>query len=240
MIPKRAIFFWEGPEMSWLRKQSIRSFRTLNPTWEVVVIDGSGIPIPTDSSFEAVLRSDWARYRELATNGGFYFDTDIVFCKPIPDSWLNHDLILTMCQDRVISHIAALGSSRGNAWFAMLDEACGQTFREGEIYSYQFFGIQLATRMATGLRGLDTKWLPLEAFIPVPWDFTQYLWAENSALSPLTYGLHWFGGDRLSMNMEPRVTESWVANSTCMVARAIQSFLHLSGELEAIRDHLGV
>jgi len=220
MIPRRAIFFWEGPEMSWLRKQSIASFRVLNPSWEVVVIDGSGIPIQSNSPFESVLRSDWARYRDLATNGGVYFDTDIVFCKQIPDSWLAQDLLLTMSDTQIVHHIAVMGSSKGNKWFSLLDEACERSYQPGHVYNYQFFGIELVTRMTFGLKGLDTCWIPPEAFLPIPWDITHHLWRDDSQLSPLVYGVHWYGGDRLSMSLEPRVDLEYVTHSKSLVALA--------------------
>ena len=206
--------------MSWLRKQSIASFQVLNPSWETVVIDGSGIPIEPRTSFETVLRSDWARYRELSLNGGFYFDTDIVFCKSIPDYWLEHDLILPIGEDQVVAHVAALGSSKGNRWFSMLDDACEQSYRPGNVYSYQFFGIQLANRMSFGLRGSDTQWIGPESFMPVPWDLTQKLWDGGESLSPLTFGVHWYGGDRLSMSLEDRIDSSFMAESKSLVAAA--------------------
>lgn len=40
MIPKRAMFFWSGGPLSWMRYCSLWSFRRLNPTWEMVLFYG--------------------------------------------------------------------------------------------------------------------------------------------------------------------------------------------------------
>ena len=99
MIPRRAFFFWDGEEMSWLRKQSIETFKALNPTWEVEILDGTNIPIKGKSRLARVGRSDWGRYKALLDKGGVYFDSDIMFCRAIPDSWLEYDMVLPLVGD---------------------------------------------------------------------------------------------------------------------------------------------
>lgn len=79
MIPKRAFFYWGGKKMPWIRRVSVDSFKQLNPDWEVTVFDDDP-SIPADT---VVKRSDIFRYGELAARGGWYFDTDILFIRPM-------------------------------------------------------------------------------------------------------------------------------------------------------------
>jgi hypothetical protein len=238
VIPRRAIFFWEGPERSWLRQQSIETFKILNPSWEILVIDGSGIPIPGDSTLERVLRSDWARYRKLHEVGGVYFDTDIVFCRPIPDEWLEKDMILSL-GERIIEHVAALGCQKDEPWFQLVDKACGQAFGAGGVFNYQFFGVHMLNRLAHGLQGKKTYWLTPETFLQVPWDLTERLWQDGGVVSPFAIGVHWFGGDWLALSMEPKVNQAWAKESNCLVAKAIR-MAQASSEAGKHREQLGV
>lgn len=240
MIPKRAIFFWEGPEMSWLRWQSIESFKSLNPSWEIRLVNGSSVPIERFTSFESVLRSDWERYRVLHHDGGVYFDTDIVFCKPIPDAWLSTGLLLPLGDERLVDHVAVLGSESGDTFFKMLDEACGKVYRRDGVYNYQHFGVTLVNKLSAALQTRQVKWITRESFLPIPWYQPEKLWTDESYLSPLTYGVHWFGGDPLSKSLESRVDAEWIKASSCIVAKALKLAWASPAERDAHHDQLGV
>src|SRR3972149_10506703 len=113
MIPKRAIFYWQGPPMGWLRRQSVETFRSLNPTWEVVLME-----LPSEASLlTRVHASDIARYTALAEGGGLYFDTDIIFCRPVPEGWLRHELLLPLDELGLFSHVACLGGAPASPFF---------------------------------------------------------------------------------------------------------------------------
>ena len=84
MIPKRAFFMWEGPgKLSWLRQLSIDTFMKHNPDWQVDLIR-----VPHKARLLSEQATDIFRYAELATNGGYYFDTDVVFYRPVPEEYL--------------------------------------------------------------------------------------------------------------------------------------------------------
>ena len=240
MIPRRAVFYWEGGEMSWLRRQSLETFKSLNPTWEIVVIDGAGAPISGDSVLERVLRSDWARYAYLYDHGGLYLDTDIVFCKPIPDEWLESDMIFPLGDLRLIEHIAVIGSQPRDPFFALIRRACEKVLRADGIYNYQYFGVNLINRLTEALAGRKVRWIQPDSYLPVVWDKTEKLWEDGMYLSPLAMGVHWFGGDRLSNSMEPRCNEAWVGRSRCLVAQAIRSAWGHAAAVEAHHNQLGV
>jgi len=240
VIPRRAIFFWEGQERSWLREQSMTTFRLLNPTWQIEVIDGSGLPIEGDDRLSRVLRSDWARYRAIFERGGVYFDTDIVFWKPIPDEWLSSDAILPLGTDRQVGHVAVLGGDCGNRWFELLDKACEITVRNTALLNYQDLGIRLVNTVSAGLVGQTVKWVPEDVFLPVDWHQTQMLWSESGVLPPMCFGVHWYGGDWLSMRMESLADPKWLESSRCMVARAIRKAWSVGADAEVLREQHGV
>jgi hypothetical protein len=215
VIPRRAIFFWEGGEMPWLRAQSIETFRALNPSWDVDIIDGSGLPIEPTSRLEIVQRSDWARYRALHEGGGVYFDTDIMFLRPFPDEWLNYELILSKY------HIAMMGSTPGEPFFEAMCLACRDLASCGAYASYQNYGIHLLQKLMTSLIGRSTWWYDIDVVLPILWDHTENLWNDwKRGFPPLTLGVHWFGGDPLSQKVEQLAGPEWGATSNCIVAQA--------------------
>jgi hypothetical protein len=232
MIPKRALYYWEGEPMSWLRQQSIATFAKLNPGWSIERIVPTGCPVDGDSRLARVLRSDWGRYKALSEGGGLYFDTDIVFCRPIPEGWLERELILTAGVHRPIEHVAVLGSGgAGNELFSMLDEACKAVYRPGEAHNYQDLGIKLVLRCASGisksggegsspLRRASTTWIEPERFLAVNWDDAERVWHSWMPISPLSVGVHWYGGDWTSMDMEPKVNAAWMKGSNSLIAQA--------------------
>jgi hypothetical protein len=218
MIPKRASFFWEGIPMTWLRAQSVASFRALNPGWDVQVIDGHGLPIAPDSHLSIVHRSDMARYAELHQRGGFYFDTDIVFTQPVPDEWLRHDLVLSQ------NNIAILGSQPGEYWFSLLYASAIDQHRTGRRVGYQGYGVNLVNRLVGNLRGRDVLWLDEDVILPVLWNDSEKLWNDTDRpISGMTLGVHWFGGDLLAQKMEQVADEKWAETSKCLVAKALQA-----------------
>lgn len=92
MIPRRAFFLWVGDdELPWLRQLALDSFRKQNPDWQVDLIR-----VPEKVDLLAAQSTDIFRYCELATTGGMYFDTDIVFFRPVPDKWLDADVAVTL------------------------------------------------------------------------------------------------------------------------------------------------
>jgi len=231
MIPRRAFFFWDGEEMSWLRKQSIETFKALNPTWEVEILDGTNIPIKGKSRLARVGRSDWGRYKALLDKGGVYFDSDIMFCRAIPDSWLEYDMVLPLVGDAdtdptpegPIGHVACLGAEAGNKWAALLDELCAALAGSGENLQYQALGMMIVNKCVSALDGYKVCWIIKETFIPIIWSASDHLWrsgVQRVHLSPLTYGVHWFGGDWTAMALEDEIDEAWIMESNCIVAQA--------------------
>ena len=220
MIPKIATFCWSGERpMSWLRRQSMESFRRLNPDWRVNLVDTTGRDPCGDGFRFDILRSDLARYEELFEIGGFYFDTDIVFVRPIPARWLSSHLALPLCKNtRRVTHIASLGCTPGHSFFHYLISRCKQAIESQDVLGYQDLGINILSKLAIpdDVFPIDT-----DAMLSHPWDQVASMWssAMKKDISPDAIGIHWFGGDRLSEEMEKRFSES--GSPDCIVARAL-------------------
>ncbi len=107
MIPNRMVFFWAGQTMAWMRFLTLRSFRLLNPDWQVELyhwdapvdrhraetdylghVPGIGIDVrPWSPSFdhaglEPAQLSDLFQWDWLAGNDGWYADNDIIWTEP--------------------------------------------------------------------------------------------------------------------------------------------------------------
>lgn len=59
MIPNRAMFFWSGGPLSWMRFNTLWSFRKLHPDWEVILFHGGPSAVPTPGDWQQ--RQDWSR-----------------------------------------------------------------------------------------------------------------------------------------------------------------------------------
>lgn len=201
MIPKRAIFCWTSDHpMSWLREQSIESFKMLNPDWEVDVV-GAGADYPPGEGFRIdVLRSDYVRYTSLVDGGGVYFDTDIIFVRPIPEKWLDADLFAPLDNSGNISHIACLGGIPFHPFWQMMVDRCKLRVNTGIPLDCQALG----TRLLHGIYlHKDMKSIPTEALLTHHWNQLEMIWADVDQKMPSwTIGVHWYGGDPLSRDME--------------------------------------
>ncbi len=203
--------------MSWLRQQSIASFRALNPGWDVDVVGGIWPPGPGGFRTD-VLRSDFSRYVALVEGGGVYFHTDIIFVKPIPEKWLDADLFAPLDNRGNISHIACLGGIPDHPFWRMMVERCRMRVAGGIPLDCQALG----TRLLHGVYlHKDMKSIPTEALLTHPWDQLEMIWADvEQRIQSWTIGVHWYGGDRLSQDMEKRFSAE--SMPTCFLSSAIE------------------
>ena len=235
MIPKRAIFYWEGKPMDWLRRQAIHSFRILNPGWEVEIITGDW-PVGDTWRFTP-LRSDYARYKALADRGGFYFDTDIVFVRPIPDSWLVQPLAAPLDDQRKIAHIAAIGSVAGHRFFLQMLRDCHERAARNRVLACQSFGTLALSRYRMDQ---DTFGIPVEAFITHHPSEIEKIWSDPIEVPSWSIGVHWYGGDRVSEEIEPQYNERTWANWNNIVGQALTVTLGRSAEAETLCEQHGI
>jgi mannosyltransferase OCH1-like enzyme len=210
MIPKRAFFFWAGEPMSWLRREGVASFRRHNPDWEVVMLDDCAFPLQKDSLLRFVQCSDWARYAALYERGGVYFDTDMIFLRPIPEAWLVGELLFPTLQDGHFTQIAVLGAAQGGRFFRTAIAACAQRVREPRALGYQDLGVALLDTLVDSIGNTAVVSVPLRSVVPIDWTAVYKLWSPaGSPLPASVIALHWFGGDHLSRHMEASLDDAW-------------------------------
>lgn len=235
-VPKRAVFYWEGPPMSWLRARAIQSFKELNPDWSVHIIGPHpAVPITGKTRRAIVQRSDWSRWIELSANGGVYFDTDIMFVRPVPESVLDCNVGLSIDREGAVSSIGMIAASPNNPFFGRLVEMCERRHNMGRIAGFQEYGIRLLwclgnsmsdgkkpyMRVAAANAGFSFKAIPLSFVQPITWDICEQLWWDVPLYTDAdTIGLHWYGGDALSQELEPQINEDWIKHNDCPVSRA--------------------
>lgn len=227
MIPERAFFYWEsvnGAWMPWIRQEGLASFKRHNPTWEVVMLEGDKETIPGGAYLDVVHRSDLARYVALRDVGGVYFDTDIIFLKPIPDEWRDCSLLLPRTVDNTFTQVAALGATAGSKFFSAVAHECETRITNGRNLSYQALGVEAMSKCVNYVMGGDTRWIKTDSILPVSWRKADVIWNPSpmDALHPSTVGFHWFGGDPLSRHMEAVVNEEWARSSNALLACSIR------------------
>lgn len=209
MIPKRAIFYWSGGVASDLRRLSWETFASLNPDWEIVML---GAEDNEPNYRKLVIGSDLARYKALHEIGGYYFDTDIVFRRPIPGSWLERDNACVLTPHGMALGIGVLGGKTGSNLWRCIHQVAIERARSPIQMECQSLGIKLMMNLDgpnTDLRFYAAKLgeglfpIPPESLFPFGADSIEYLWSPGHRKpSPECLGVHWFGGDRLSQEFE--------------------------------------
>ena len=225
MIPKKAWFYWSGPRMSWLRQQSLETFQRLNPSWECKFIHVKKEPAE-GLLRDRVVQSDLARYQTLHSEGGMYFDTDIIFLKPIPDLWIYRDVCM-VSKDGAAQGVAVLGGREGSLFFLSLVTHCKERLNSKVMMAYQSLGIKLFigkdTRKMASDFGESLYEIPIELLFPRPWGAVEDLWSDiQIPLHPEAVGIHWFGGDELSREMEPKIMPGTLDEYPCLLTRVLK------------------
>ena len=227
-IPKRAFFYWSGPEMPWIRKQSLASFRRINPSWKVDLFLYTN-PI------DAVKRSDLFRYQELAKHGGWYFDTDIIFTRPM-DALLEQigEADTVVCYDYLgpMTYILPDGSKEvrdQHEFYSVASLACAPSnafYRA--THEAALFLSEAEDMQSCGVHTFNSKWqsldncrvqfpglhfhsLPVEAFLPVRPNNCRTLYRDDGpdfSNDPGVFGVHWYGGDATA-----RISAQWDATN---------------------------
>jgi len=206
-VPRVANFIWYGDEMPWIRRLSIESFKRLNPGWTVRVLGGkSGW-----TKKRRVNESDILRYAHLAEHGGFYFDTDIIFTRPMDafmerikgnDTGVCFELsgptLVWSLDGRCVEargipewySIASLFAAPDNAFFRAVHESSmdDESFKEQDA---QYYGVTAFARMYDTITdaeeafpGLSFYNIQRKSFLPVGYKDTRKLFRN----SPMFYG----------------------------------------------------
>lgn len=206
MIPKVAHFYWYSDEpLPELRRASVDSFSVVNPDWQVFVHHSGEDP---NASFRTkVIRSDAARYGILYRAGGVYFDTDIVFVRPVPQHWLEKDLLLPACSvTHAMYGVHVMGAKPESTFFKGAMDKARLRLESNRALGCQSLGVKLWEGMdifQLASRGNESVTpLPISAFLMTGWQDVEDVWSPQWDIDPRAVGVHWYGGDRLSCEYE--------------------------------------
>jgi hypothetical protein len=251
MIPKRAFFLWVGEgDLPWLRQVSIDSFRKHNPEWEVDLVR-----VPSRCEMVSAQATDIFRYNELATRGGLYLDTDIVFFRPVPEEMLEKDLAFTLDKGPLLigsnpqnehlpgfTNLAFMGSSGNSEFFRYVYDAAqerAERFHERKVDlkdpgAYQLLGVNLLNGLfyRRTLEEIERQFnetiynVPLDTVLPIPWYSTFKLF--NGTLfepNPGTIGVHWYGDCIEARRYCSQVTAENYERRPCYLSNALSRAL---------------
>jgi hypothetical protein len=194
-----------------------------------------------------VHRSDLFRYEELAERGGVYFDTDIVFFRPVPESLLQHDAVISVHPKHRFCNIGCLMATPGSPLFADIARAAKIRYREAidrKFYDGQLIGTHLLNRfffkhlkmeqkeidpdavlgMISARYGVDVANMPSKFVTPVDSFRLHKLYNAHHFDPPKgSVGVHWYAGDKFnSRPFEKRVDSENYKNWRCYLTEAIE------------------
>lgn len=226
MIPKIAWTHWDG-EMSWLRRRGLDTFKQHNPDWKLYVCT-------TDENIgkyglHPALAGDWTGWCNLLSAGGFAIDSDIIWCNPIPDEWLDCDVCAQTGSKGNVYQMAALGVVPQNDLMVGAVSYCQRNAERMMDYVkdvfdidddiYQEFGVNALLAVTKGdiQRFGKIHRISHEDFCFYDWsNGPRQMWGKNEpsqVLPDTVIGVHWYGGSKLSKKYEYGAKEngpSWL------------------------------
>jgi len=127
MIPRRIHYFWAGGDIPADVRDLVRSWKSLNPDYEIVHWDDLSLPQTDQVAFlrreqKWCALSDFARAYAIYNQGGFYLDTDIKLIRPL-DKLTAFPGFISIQAFPVMLNAAASGSVSGNKFFGAVLES---------------------------------------------------------------------------------------------------------------------
>lgn len=246
VIPRVLWAYWRGGEPSWLRLQTVETFRRHHPAWDVRFLrdrPGETLPgwwptgLPEEMPPDA--RCDVVRWCALAAEGGFFSDLDVLYLRPVPDDWLDAATLLVTCdggtpEGRGLGRhrrfaIGLVGAPAGDP---LVREVALRAMRRAVTWTpptdHQACGSRLLAeelRTAEADTGRRAENLPAASFYPQGFLRAQNaeIWDNDARAARCLEnldGLHWGGGHEESRRMDRLADEAWARRSKCMVACA--------------------
>lgn len=215
---------------------------------EVASIRRQWMPPPCNGAhLDPVQASDLFQWDMMSSEGGLYFDMDILFTRPLDDIYerLLKDASTVVCFSQHRVSIGFVASEPCNPFFAAVLNAA---MRRHDSTIYQSCGAEAMLDVIDPARSLNSQhlrrlhmrehakaaagdglcYLPDEFIYPIRFDRTKYIWNQDSSASVLSqadcYGLHWFGGDTLSQQWNNTLNDSNFRehnNTFCSLAKIL-------------------
>jgi len=258
------IFCWgAGDKMSWMRFMTLKSFRIMNPDWEMClyIIRHDATTKTWDSLeeqdffkyggedyFERIHQlgitfvpwkargilvgagpqhlSNFLKWDEMATSGGFYSDMDILWTQPF-DKFYNivKEYNTVLCRDRWWS-IGLLGSTPNNDFFFDLHQNAMQYFT---LSQYQCAGVKTLARLGIKTeRDIEERYPGNRVYnfgmnLVYRWDYNALdkIFKTIVPIPDSTIGIHWYGGHPTSQAMNNKLCEGNYKEFPCTFTTAV-------------------
>jgi len=148
--------------------------------------------------------ADYIRIQKLYEHGGIWVDTDVLFCKKIPDSLWE----ITLSDGFVISYhntvtTGFMGLPKNSSIVNLALTKANLKIKENQYKkNYQAFGPDLwaKTFLEYPSEISDVRFLSEKLVYPFLWDkLDQFFFRENESINyDETIGVHWYGGSNYS------------------------------------------
>jgi hypothetical protein len=185
------------------------------------IVSYNVIPTFLEGVSEPAAASDLLTWHLLATEGGAYFDMDILFIQPIEclySMYAGYDTVVTYghsfqgCSDDYYS-IGSMMSSGDNVMFEEIGRLALGYYTSGE---YQSAGVKALDRhygtpehLSEAFPQLEIGVLPMGAFYAFDWRMVNLIFTTATGHVDLsnTYGIHWYGGSKIAQHYIKNVNE---------------------------------
>jgi hypothetical protein len=148
------------------------------------------------------------KWGQMATEGGLYSDMDLLWVKPIPEDFYDHDTII--CYEKWWS-IGFLGSSGQNQFY---QDIFHQSLRSYDPKQYQCLGVKTLRQVCRDPKHINEKYpsnrvLNLPFKVVYPWDYNNLdnIFESVQTLPEETIGIHWYAGAAKAQEWNRRLTE---------------------------------
>lgn len=189
--------------------------------------------------------SDLCEWQHLATLGGFYSDSDILWVRPLDELRAKLGICnAVFCLEDGALAIGFFAASPNNRLFQGVYETAlnkgrsrdYQGFGTSSLYNYAGVFHRRLGLMAKGLRAIEElkhthptlsiQVLPDATVYPFNWLNIHSIFHDHKAVQKDTYGLHWFGGSKQAQAIGPRLTEEeWIWRADTTIGQVIRRIL---------------
>jgi len=169
-------------------------------------------------------KSDFLRWHLLYHSGGFWSDTDVIFCKPLTyEKFDQGDLCITADLDPVVYYIAYIYSVKHNIFMGQILRAAKRESNFDKL-NYQCLGNVLVKKCFPNPKALN--WIDPVVNLPVKRvrDISNIFEKRNAVDMSRSVGLHWFGGHPMSTKWENILTPEVIPHcntSLCNLIREV-------------------
>ena len=176
--------------------------------------------VPSRENMPPAAASDIFRWELLAKDAGFYADMDILWLRPLDPTYEEvKDCDAVFCLERGCMAIGMMASNGCELFGDVLKaavaadgdryQACGceAVFNAFDVPHSSRRGNKTLDIMHQRYPDLRIGKLPSHTVYPFVWTEIDKIFSQDVPMDARAVGLHWFGGDRLSREMNLEITD---------------------------------